>query len=302
MVKRGLGKGFDALIPTDLSEFDVVNVNSADERSSDLREVSVTQISRNPSQPRRYFDESELESLADSIREHGILQPLVLAPLADDRYEIVAGERRWRAAKIAKLAKVPAIVRTLSDQHKAELSIIENVQRSDLNPLEIANSLVKLREDFSLSNNEIAQRVGKNPATVSNLMRLVELPEISRKALADGKITEGHARQILALSDERAQSKLLDEILKNNWSVRKAEQFVLGYKNEKKSSSNNAAKISRNPATTADHTELTDAISRKLGLPETQITQRITAHGGQFVIKFSGEAEMLKIRKFFADK
>ena len=300
MVKRGLGKGFDALIPTDLSEFDVVSTSDLDERSSDLREIAVVQISRNPDQPRRHFDESELENLADSIREHGILQPLVLAPLSDDRYEIVAGERRWRAAKIAKLAKVPAIVRTLSDQHKAELSIIENVQRSDLNPLEVADSLVKLREDFSLSNTEIARRVGKNPATVSNLMRLVDLPEVSRKALAEGKITEGHARQILALPNRETQGKLLHEILQNGWSVRKAEQFVLGYKSETKASSKAVTKSARD--STADHTELTDVISRKLGLAKDQVTQRITAHGGQFVIKFSSEAEMLKIREFFADK
>lgn len=185
---------------------------------------------------------------------------------------------------------MPAIIRTLSAQHKAELAIIENVQRTDLNPMEIAVSFAKLRDDFGLSNAEIAKRVGKNPATVSNILRLVELPETARVALEKGEITEGHARQILALSDEKSRVKLLNEIRENGWSVRKAEQFVLGFKSNKMPIAKTA---------TAEHTELTDKIANKIGLKSELVSQKITAHGGEIRLKFTDENELLKIREYF---
>lgn len=285
MVKRGLGKGFDALIPTDLADF------SAAEKSSDLREVLLDEIVRNPNQPRREFDADSLQQLADSIRVHGVLQPLVLAPAKGGKYEIVAGERRFRAAKLAQLKRVPAIIRTLSDQHKAELAIIENVQRTDLNPMEVAISLAKLRDDFSLTVAEIAKRVGKNASTVSNVLRLVDLPETARRALEKGEISEGHARQILALPDEKSRTKLLNSIRENGWSVRKAEQFVLGSRSDKTPITKNA---------TSEHTELTNKIAHELGLKPELVSQKITAHGGEIRLKFTDENDLLRIRRHFA--
>lgn len=295
MVKRGLGKGFEALISTDLADFS----SSDTEKTSDLREIELSDIQRNPNQPRRQFDESSLAQLADSVREHGILQPLILVPIQDGKYEIVAGERRFRAAKLAGLHRVPAIIRTLSEQHKAELSLIENVQRADLNPLEIAGAFATLRDDFGLSHAEIAQRVGKNVATISNILRLLDLPTPARQALVSGDISEGHARQILALPGATARAELLRQIRQNKWSVRKAEQFVLGYKSEQAAKAG-TVKVAKNVQNaTAEHTELTDVIARQIGLPDKQISQKITAHGGEIRIKFHDEKDLLKIRQLF---
>ncbi|MDR0957389.1 MAG: ParB/RepB/Spo0J family partition protein, partial [Candidatus Nomurabacteria bacterium] len=234
MIKRGLGKGFDSLIPTDLVDENFDPTADQDGKVSDLRVIAVADISPNPDQPRRNFDEEQLDSLAQSIKEHGILQPIVVVP-KDGKFEIVAGERRWRATKLAGLIKIPTIVRTLSAQHKLEMSIIENVQRADLNPLETATAYIKLKNQFNLTDGEIAQRVGKAPSTISNQMRLLALPDFAKIGLAEGQITEGHARQILALftagGDEKVQKQLFDAIVDDGWSVRKADQVVIGFTN-----------------------------------------------------------------------
>ncbi len=298
MVKRGLGKSFDALIPTDVldSEFDATA--DLDEKVSDLRVLNLAEISPNLDQPRRNFDEEQLKQLAESIREHGVLQPIVVVPHKNG-FEIVAGERRWRAAKGANLQKIPAIVRTLSAQHKLELSIIENVQRADLNPLETATAYLKLKNQFNLTDAEIATRVGKAPSTISNQMRLLALPDFAREALATGKISEGHARQIIALPNEKVQKQLLDEIVKNNWSVRKAEQFVIGYKKQAKGLADPAREQSAKKATLTE-TDLTKKISKKIGLKPENVQQKITGHGGQIIIKFSDKDELRKIRDIFS--
>jgi ParB family chromosome partitioning protein len=274
-----------------------------DEKVSDLRMLPVKDIAPNTNQPRQHFDEESLATLADSIREHGVLQPIVVAP-AKKGFQIVAGERRWRAAKIAGLDRIPAIVRTLSAQHKLELSIIENVQRADLNPLEAATAFLKLKNQFNLTDAEIARRVGKAPSTISNQTRLLGLPDFAKEALAKNAISEGHARQILALAtvggDTVAQRKLFDLIIKENWSVRKAEQFVIGFKKSKKSGQPVQEKSAHRATLT--ETELTRAIASKIGLNKTSVRQKITAHGGEIVIKFADEAELLKIRAIFANK
>ena len=176
------------------------------------------------------FEPGALAELAESLRQHGMIQPIVVAAKGS-RYQIVAGERRWRAAQIAGLDKVPALVRTLSNQHKLEVALIENLQREDLNPLETATAYLKLNTQFNMTHEDIAKRAGgKAVSTITNTIRLLRLPDNAKKALVEGDISEGHARQILALDDETAQTKLLSMIMLNGWSVRKAEQFVVGYK------------------------------------------------------------------------
>jgi ParB family chromosome partitioning protein len=297
MVKKGLGKGFDALIPDDLvnSEFDTTAVE--DEKVSDLRVLAINDVTPDPDQPRRHFDNEQLEQLAESIREHGILQPIVVTPTRKG-FEIVAGERRWRAAGLAGLKKIPAIVRTLSAQHKLELSIIENVQRADLNPLETATAYLKLKNQFNLTDAEIAKRVGKAPSTISNQMRLLALPDFARESLATGQISEGHARQILALPNVKSQKQLLSEIVHNNWSVRKAEQFVIGYKKEAEGLVAAAREKSAKNATLTE-TDLTKKIANKIGLNTENVQQKTTAHGGQIIIKFADETELQQISTYF---
>ena len=285
MVKRGLGRGFDSLIPIDVLDSEFDTTAAEDERVSDLRLLNIQDVQPNPDQPRRNFDEDDLASLANSIRE------IVVTPRGG-KFEIVAGERRYRAANIAGLTKIPAIVRTLSAQHKLEVSIIENVQRQDLNPLETATAFLKLRNQFNLTDKQIGERVGKAASTVSNITRLLKLPDAAKQALVDGKIVEGHARQILAIEDPDVQQKLLDEIIKNKWSVGRTEQFVIGYKSDGaagKKSVNGGKKAVRT------ETDFTRSIAKKLGFRSNSVTQKTTAHGGQIIIKYRNDEDVAKI-------
>lgn len=229
--KRGLGRGFSALIPDELLDesFDPTAVE--DEKISDLRQVKIDQITPDPDQPRRHFEQSALEQLSASISEHGVLQPIVIVPRGDG-YMIVAGERRWRAAKLAGLDKIPALVRTLSDQHKLELALIENLQRSDLSPIETATAYLKLRDQFNLSLEMIAKRMGvKSVSTVSNKMRLLKLPKSIQRYIADGVIKEGQVRPLIGLDDTTALD-LASKIIKEGWSARKVEQAIVDMKRQ----------------------------------------------------------------------
>lgn len=292
-IKRGLGKGFDSLIPTDVLNTNFDTTAAEDEKVSDLRLLNIADIQPDPDQPRRCFDEAELQALADSIKEHGILQPIVVTPKGK-KFVIVAGERRYRAALLANIDKMPAIVRTLSSQHRLEISIIENVQREDLNPMETATAFMKLRSQFNMTDVEIGKRVGKAATTVSNVIRLLKLPEAASQALADGKITEGHARQILAIDDPKVQQHLLDLIISQNWTVRKVEQFVIGYRESKeKGGSDNVRQAKK---ATRTETDFTRSIAKRLGFKNsTSVTQKTTAKGGQIIIKYRNDDDIAKI-------
>ncbi len=183
MAKKGLGRSFESLIPTDLLDESFDPTASQDNQVSELRFIRLSDIIADPDQPRRHFDETALAELADSIREHGVLQPIVVT-VHSKGYQIVAGERRYRAASIAHLEKIPAIIRTLTDQHRLELSLIENIQRRDLSPIETAASYAKLRDQFNLTLEEIGARVGnKSVSTISNTLRLLKLPKQAQAAL-----------------------------------------------------------------------------------------------------------------------
>ena len=214
--KRGLGRGLDALIPV-----------SAPAGES-LTEVAVSAIRPNPRQVRLRIDAEEFEELADSIREHGILQPLVLAKMGSDRtYTLIAGQRRLEAAKKADLLMVPAVVRDdPGEQGMLELALIENLQRTNLNPIETATAYQALADDFGMAHNEIAHRVGKQRTTVSNTMRLLRLPQPVQAALSTGRISEGHARTLLGLPNAEAQQSALDTITSKGLSVRQTETLV----------------------------------------------------------------------------
>ena len=293
MIKKGLGRGFDSLIPTDVLDETFDPTAASDEKVSELRYISVKDIQPNPHQPRREFEESALEELAVSLREHGVIQPIVVTA-AGGGYQIVAGERRWRAAILAGLDKLPALVRTLSDQHKLELALLENLQRKDLNPLEIATAYLKLGTQFNLTHEEIAHRSGgKALSTISNSIRLLKLPVDAKQALVEKKITEGHARQILALDGSLdLQSQLLQLIIRDGWSVRKAEQFVIGYKRGDKNG------LEANAAAAARHTKTETAFTRSLaGKLRLKVMQKTTAKGGQIIISYRSDADLDRIKK-----
>ena len=285
--KKGLGRSFDSLLPTELLNEAFDPTASEDEKVSDLRQINIDDISPDENQPRRSFDEVALDELANSIKEHGVLQPLVVVPVGG-KYQIVAGERRYRASKRAGLTKIPALVRTLSDQHRLEISLIENLQRKDLNALETATAYLKLRDQFSLKLDEIGARVGgKSIATISNALRLLQLPENAKNALIDGKISEGHARQILALDNKSAQDDLLSHVINEGWSVRRAEQFVIGYKRGQGSEKKISAVRS-----TLSETQLTKGLAKRLS---TEVKVKTTAKGGQLLINFKDEKDLEKL-------
>ncbi len=287
--KRGLGRNFNSLLPEIVNEeFDPTA--RQDEELSELRQILLSDISPNPDQPRKHFDEEALQEMAATIKQHGILQPLVVVPGRKGSYIIIAGERRWRAAKLAGLKKIPALVRTLSDQHKLEISLIENVQRRDLNSLETATAYLKLRDQFNMKLEAISRCVGgKSIAVISNTIRLLALPQAAKQALLEQKISEGHARQILALEiDPQAQTTLLNHITNGNWSVRRAEQFVIGYKKAGGSEKKVAAVQS-----TQTETDLTKKLAKRLN---TQVRVKTTATGGQLIIAFKNDKDLERIK------
>lgn len=219
----GLGKGLDALIRQTQEERDTGGVKT----------LSLSDIVPNPRQPRREFNEKALEELAASIKSQGLLQPLLVRPLgpsSPDKYEIVAGERRWRASQMAGLKEVPVLIRALSAQDTLAAALIENLQREDLNPLEEALGLQALKEEFGLSQDDMAHKLGKSRSAIANSLRLLSLPESMRPLLADGKLSPGHARALLSISDPKAQEYLKNIILENRLSVREAEGLAAGWK------------------------------------------------------------------------
>lgn len=279
-ISKGLGRGFDSLIPTH------VDVALLEDDSKRIQNLLITDVFPNTDQPRKVFDSASIEELSLSIKEHGVLQPIIVVQKNDKTYRIVAGERRYRASQLAGLDKIPAIVRTLTELHELELALVENVQRVDLSPLEQAASIMQLHQQFNLAYADIAKKLGKAVPTVNNIVRLMQLPPDAQKALAENKITEGHARQILALKDDpKLQTELLSQIVKNGWSVRQAEQFVTASK--KGAATANEAK--KNLIT---QTPETKKLSTKLNAP---VKIRRTANGGELLIHFKDDADMDRI-------
>ena len=217
--RSGLGKGLGALIPSDIA---------APTDDAALRELSVSQIEPNSHQPRGHFDEEALVSLTDSVRELGVLQPVLVRPAGPDRYELIAGERRWRAAKRAGLQTVPAIVRRIDDTASLEQALVENLHREDLHALEEAAAYQQLIEDFNLSHDDVARRVGKSRSAVSNTLRLMQLPPGIQKLVADGQLTAGHARALLGTPDRAYQELLAHRTVAEQLSVRDVEEEVRG--------------------------------------------------------------------------
>lgn len=227
---RGLGKGLDALIPSGMNEKSVSNKekekkNASSEKTGGETLVNITKVEPNREQPRKNFDEDALEELADSIKQFGLLQPI----LVQDRktyYEIIAGERRWRAAKKAGLKEVPVIIKNLTDQEIVEIALIENIQREDLNPIEEAQAYKRLLTEFNLKQDEVAERVAKSRTAVTNSMRLLKLCDDVQQMIIDGMISTGHARALISIEDSEQQYQIAQQIFDEKLSVRDVEKLV----------------------------------------------------------------------------
>jgi ParB family transcriptional regulator, chromosome partitioning protein len=216
--RSGLGRGLGALIPSEVGEQDGVT----------LLEVPTGSIVANRHQPRDYFDEESLVSLTASVKELGVLQPVLVRRVAEDRFELIAGERRWRAARRAGLPTIPALLREVDDRHSLEQALVENLHRQDLNALEEAAAYSQLMEDFDLTQDEVAQRVGKSRSAVANTLRLFQLPPAVQRLVAEGRLGAGHARALLGTPDRAEQERLADQAVAESWSVREVETRVRG--------------------------------------------------------------------------
>ena len=274
MPKRtGLGKGLDALIPAGQS---VVS-----SEGSGVSQISVDLIQRNPRQPREKFDIEELENLAASIREHGVIQPLIVSPARNGIYVLIAGERRLQASRKAGLQTVPVVIRHATDQQLLELALIENVQRADLNPIEEAEAYQDLAKEFKMSHETIAARVGKSRVAVTNTLRLLDASAAVKQALVDGRITEGHARAMLSLS-AKAQEALLNQIINIDMSVRQTEMLARKYSGQKPASK-------KRSGASADVTDLERRLRSSLG---TKVALKHGKKGGTVTIYYYSDEEL----------
>lgn len=300
MAKKGLGRGFSSLIPTEMiidDQFDPTL--GVDSEISKLQEISLDRITPDPDQPRRHFDEELLQKLADSIKIHGVLQPIVLIKKDDsDKFVIVAGERRFRASKLAGLNKIPAIVRELSDQNRLELSLIENIQRSDLNVLETATAYLKLREQFNMTAKQIGERVGgRSESAVLNTLRLLNLPDQVKKYVYSGELKEGQVRPLLKV-DKETVLKILPKIIEEGWSARKLEQFLVQYKKQLQEQKDKTAKNLKS-LTKMPFEQNARRIATRL---KTDVNIKTSARGnGRITIKFKNEEELKRIEKILSE-
>lgn len=273
-MRRALGKGLSQLF--------------GEQEEAGIREIELANIVPNERQPRTQFEDESLQELAESIREHGILQPLLVRAVGEDRYELIAGERRWRAAQLAGLESVPVTVRSASDQHSLELALIENVQREDISPLDAARAYQQLSAEFDLTQDQIAKRVGKSRVSIANTLRILRLPKKVLEGLESGKISEGHARALLQIENEIVLLAIYDKILERGLSVRQVEEFAraTNSKPAKKQMKKAAASIP------AEWSQLQDGMSVYFGSP---VSFQASGSGGKIVIDFYSDEDLTRI-------
>ncbi|EFV03387.1 ParB/RepB/Spo0J family partition protein [Prevotella salivae] len=284
---NSLGRGLDALISTDAVRT---------QGSSTINEIAIDQIEANPNQPRREFDDEALQELAHSIREIGIIQPITLRQTAENRFQIIAGERRWRASQLAGLKAIPAYIRTIKDENVMEMALVENIQREDLNAIEIALAYEHLLEGSGMTQEKVSERIGKSRTAITNYLRLLKLPAQVQMALQKKEIDMGHARALLALDSPALQIKLFKEILKNGYSVRKVEELVQALKNGDDIESGKKKIIARNQLP-EEFCELRNQLASFLN---TKVQMTCSPKGkGKICIPFANEAELERIMNLF---
>lgn len=295
--KHGLGRGFESLIPTGLID-DSFDPNSSfdptakqDASVSRYVNMQLANVKPDANQPRRHFDAEALNELAASIKEHGLIQPIIVAPVDEDNYQIIAGERRYRAAVKAGLKNIPVVVRKVSDQNRLELALVENIQRRDLNAIETATAYAKLRDQFNLSNEQIAERVHKSASAVVNTMRLLRLPPEVITALADGKLREGQVRPLVGQNEELIK-QILPRIIAEEWSARKVEQYVSRLKEI--SSKKKQPKV----PLAANNFNREAVVSKLQSRLSTSVNVSVGNRGsGKIIIAFKDSADLERIEK-----
>lgn len=280
-VKKALGRGFDAIFAD----------NSVEDISSGVSTVKVKLIDIEPNrdQPRKQFDEEALAELSNSIAQHGVLQPLLVRPMPDGGYQLVAGERRWRASRMAGLTEVPVVIRDLTDSQVAELALVENLQRENLNPLEEANGYKELSDRFGYTQEKISEIVGKSRSAVANALRLLNLPERVGEMVSSGSLSMGHARALLSLEDEKIQKEIAELVVRNDLSVRETERLV---RNAVKEKTGIKKAKKRNPYYDEAELALSEVLGRKVKITKS-------SKKGALEIEFFDDADLKKLLKIF---
>jgi ParB family chromosome partitioning protein len=287
--KSGLGRGLSALL-SDAST-DITNTATEARPANSISEISISQIQANPFQPRTEFEEVALAELAESIKIHGVIQPITVRKMGYDSYQIISGERRTRASILAGLSRIPAYIRVANDQEMLEMALIENIQREELNPIEIGLSYKRLMEECSLKQDEVGDRVGKNRSTVTNYLRLLKLPDSVQLALKEGKISMGHARAIINVDDPKKQEWMLEQMLANELSVRSVENLVR--EENAKPNDTKASKTSARPNKSETLVEYQKSLSDRFN---TKISIKADDKGrGNIKIPFRSQAELQRI-------
>ena len=279
--KSGLGRGFDAIF-ADNSVEDISTGNST-------TKVKLLDIEPNREQPRKQFDEEALSELSDSIAQHGVLQPLLVRPMPDGGYQLVAGERRWRASRMAGLTEVPVVIRDLTDAQVAELALVENLQRENLNPLEEANGYKELSDKFGYTQEKISEIVGKSRPSIANALRLLNLPEDVQEMVSDGSLSMGHARAILSLPDDKMKTDLAKLVIQNDLSVRETERIA---RNMVKEAPKKSKAKKRNPYYDEAELALSEVLGRKVKITKS-------SKKGALEIEFFDDADLKKLLKIF---
>ena len=284
-----LSRGINSMIPTDDDEKESVA------GASSINDVKISEIEANPDQPRRVFDEEALNELADSIKQIGVVQPITLRKLADGKYQIVAGERRYRASQIAGLESIPAYIREVTESQQMEMALIENIQREDLNAIEEALAYQNLMDKCDYTQDQLSERVGKKRATVANYLRLLRLPAEIQMAVKDKKIDMGHARALMAIEDPVAQLGVYNQIISEGLSVRKVEELAKNIKEGKPASTEK--KAPQKMDLPEDYAALKDRLN---GLFDTPVNMTCDKKGkGKITIQFNNDDDLLKIMSIF---
>lgn len=290
MKRKALGRGLDSLISMDAMEDLQTSAASA------ISDIPVSQITPNPEQPRTTFDEEALNELASSIREIGIIQPLTLRQMGDDSYQIISGERRYRAAKLAGIDSVPAYIRNANDTELTEMALIENIQREDLNAIEIALTLRKLIDQYNLTQERLSERIGKKRTTIANFLRLLKLPAEIQLGLRDKALDMGHARALLAVDDPAMQLKFYNETIKKGLSVRQVEQLVKDYQSSLNKEVEKDKRLSK-PRNDNDFSILTNHLTKAFGVP---VKMTCDASGkGKITFAFNSDDQLDRIITIF---
>ncbi len=292
--KQALGRGLSALLNDPNNDIKSVSDKNADKVVGNIVELDIESIEVNPFQPRTSFNEETLKELATSIKELGVIQPITVRKVDFNQYQLVSGERRLRASKLAGLIKIPSYIRIANDQESLEMALVENIQRQDLDPIEIALSYQRLIDEISLTQEQLSDRVGKKRSTIANYLRLLKLDPIIQTGMRDGFVTMGHGRALINIDDKKEQIKIYEKIISNSLSVRDTENLVRNYQNKDTSPKEKPETKEEVPKTVSDSI---NSLNKYLS---TKVDVKISKNGkGKLVIPFDSEEDLVRLTKLF---